>query len=176
MKTISIIFSTAFITCSLISCQTKSNVALSGFTKELILLYMNDYNRFFEANKKEEIIVYTLTDTLNYYLRIHSHSGKLYKYCEDNLVGKTSYLGYSVKVYGDIESVFYSVEEKISRQKPCKMPNWEYDPPTWVIALNKDLSFCKDRTYKVRDDADISSIQNLAAKYFKIPDDLQITP
>ena len=82
------------------------------------------------------------------------------------------YLEQRVKVYGNIESVFYFVESKLKRQRICKTPITEarYNPPTWIIALNKDLSFSKDGTYMVRDDNDISLLQNLVEKHFIVTD------
>jgi hypothetical protein len=132
---------------------------------------MNDNSRYFKANKNEEIIVSTYTDSLNYYLDIHFNNNKFFKCWVDDFVGKTSYFGQRIMVHGEKESLFYFVERELKPQKPCKNVEYaEYDPPTWRVCLNKDLSFCKEKTYKVKG-GDISSIQNLAAKYFIIPPD-----
>ena len=78
--------------------------------------------------------------------------------------------GYSIKVYGDTNSPFYLVQKELEYQKPCEPYFIEEDPNTWVVAIHKDLSLCKMRTIKVLPCGDISLIQNLVAKHFKIPD------
>jgi len=168
-----VMLSASLIVYKFVPIKLKSNIVLSDFTKEFISLYMNELDDYYRRvrDEKVEIIISTYTDTSNYYLEIFFNDLKMYKCWRDDFVGKTSYLWKRVMVYGDMESVFYTVKKELKPQKPCRKVEYlEYDPPTWTIALNKDLSFCKMRTYKTRIDDDISSIQNLAAKYFKIPE------
>ena len=179
MKANGIMLCAAFIICSFTSCQTNNmndmnnNVVLTDFTKELISMFINEPDNYYykRANdKKYEIIISTYTDSINYYLSINYHNSKPYEYCDNNLVGDTSYLEHRIKVYGDKESVFYSVEKNIKCQKPCKTPITmiEYNPPTWTICLNKDLSFNKMKTEKVTLIGDKSSLQSLVEKHFKV--------
>jgi len=177
MRTSSIILGIAFVICSFTLPQARSNIVLSDFTKELIYLFINepdeyDYYSKKAKDRKYEIIILTYTDTSNYYLDIYFNDVKSHKCWLDNFVGKTSHLGQRVMVYGDKESFFYIVEKEPKPQKPCRKVKYiRYSPDTWRVALNKDLSFCKDKTYKVAREDDISIIENLAEKYFKIPDD-----
>jgi len=175
MKTSSIIISAAIIICSFTSCKTKSNVVLSDFTKELIALFINesddDYYSVRANDKKYEIIISTFTDTSEYYLRIHFNGNKSYKCWRNDFVGKTSYLGQRVMVYGNVESVFYTVEQELKPQKPCRKVEYpRYSPTTWGVILNKDLSFNSPIAYGVEGN-DISLIENLASKYFVINED-----
>ena len=184
MKINNIILSAVFIICSFTSCKTNNinnmdnmnnNIVLTDFTKELISLFINEPGDYYQSkanDKKYEIIISTRTDSLNYYLSINYHNSKAYEYCDNNLVGDTSYLEQRVKVHGDKESIFYSVIDDIKYQKPCKIPITmiEYNPPTWTICLNKDLSFNKMKSEKVTLVGDKSSLQSLVEKHFKVSD------
>lgn len=162
-----ILFSfTLLIICNFIFGQAKNrnrDVLLTDFTQELILLYLNDMNN---SDRKDEIIIRTYTDSINYYLFIHSNNSLSYKYCRDDFVGEISYLGYSIKIYGEQKSIFYFVKKKIKHQMPCEVVFMEYDPIIWEICLYKDLSFCKQKSYKVTINGDMTLIQNLVEKYF----------
>ena len=175
MKTSSIILSVAFLICSFTSCKTKSNVVLTDFTKELICLFINEPDDYYSKrvkDRKYEIVISTYTDTSFYYLDIIFNDYKFYKCWRDDFVGKTSYLGQRVMIYGNKESVFYTVEKELKPQKLCKDDTiLYYDPLTWGIALNNDLSFCKEKTYKENSENDISSIVTLVSKYFVINED-----
>jgi len=161
-------FGIVFIICGLVSCQAKkSNVILTDFTKELISMYINDIDNLEAKNRKEEIIIRTHIDTLNYYLFIHSNDYKSYKYCREDFIGQTLYLGHLVRIFGDENLMFYSVTKKVNSQKKCKNKIFiEYDPSVWKICFYKDKSFCKEKTYKVTDEEDISLIQSLVEKHF----------
>jgi len=160
------------------SCQAKKdndNVSLTDFTKELISMYINDLN--IEAkDRKDEIIIVSVTDTLYYYLSVFSNDKKVYKYCSNDFVGQTYYLGHLIRVFGGESSIFYSVKEKIEEQEQCddSYIGINYDPDVWQVYIHKeDLSFCKMRTYKVNIYEDISAIQSLAEKYFNVSDTIQ---
>jgi len=160
-----------FVVCNLISCTVKrDNVTLSDFTKELISLYITDSNNLDANNRKDEIIVTSYADTLYYFLSIFSNDSKSHKYCREDFVGQTFYLGHLVRVFGSDDSIFYRVEDRINAQKSCEDDFSEYDPSVWRICLHEDMSFCKMKTYRVSANQNISEIQNLAEKYFKVPD------
>ena len=166
------LFGIIFITCGLVSCQENSNIVLTDFTKELISMYINDTDNFEAKNRKEEIIIRTHIDSLNYYLLIHSNDCKFYKYCRDDFVGQTLYLGHLVRVFGYENLMFYSVTKKANSQKKCKKKiEVLYDPNVWKIYFNKDQSFCKTKSCKGSEYEDISAIQNLVEKYFGVTDD-----
>jgi len=178
-------FGTVFIICGLVSCQEKkSNIILTDFTKELISMYINDSNNLETKKMKEEIIIRTHTDTLIYYLFIHSNDYKSYKYCREDFIGQTLYLGHLVRVFGDENLMFYSVTKKVNSQKKCKRKfGINYDPSVWEICFYKDKSFCKTKTCKVSEYEDISAIQSLVEKYFGSVDsvplrtyEVQLTP
>jgi len=168
MKTIKM-FSVIFMIYSFMSCQAKkenSNIVLTDFTKELISLYSNDVENINAKNRKDEIIIISIDDTLYYYLSVFSNNSKSYNFCREDFVGQTSYSGHLIRVFGNENSNFYSVKEKIKMQKRCNDNFTEYDPSVWQICFYKDLSFCKMKTYKVTVYEDIVEIQNLAEKYF----------
>ncbi|MDR1859701.1 MAG: hypothetical protein LBR06_02110 [Bacteroidales bacterium] len=171
MKTIRI-FSVVFMIYSFMSCHAKkesSNVVLSDFTKELISLYINDVENINAKNRKDEIIIISVTDTSHYYLSVFANNSKEYKFCRKDFVGQILHLGHLIKVFGDTSSIFYSVNEKIKTQKRCNDNFTEYDPSVWHVCLYKDKSLCKAKTYKVNDYEDITVIQNLAEEYFGTP-------
>jgi len=154
-----------------ISCQTKhenTTVTLTDFTKDLISLYLDDIENIDAKNRKDEIIITTYTDELSYNLYIHSNDSNSYKYCAEDFIGDTLYLGHLIRVFGDRNSIFYSVNGKGKRK--CSGIIDCYDPNIWSICLYRDLSFCKMRTSKLTFEEDISLIQDLAGKYFNIPE------
>ena len=181
MKTKNIIFSVAFVICSFIVLQTyNSNIILTDFTKELITMYINDSENINAKKRRYEMIVNTYTDTTGYYIKIHSND-KMFRYFQDDFVGQVLYSGKRVKVFGDANSVFYTTKGKarILKRLNNKLISIIFyrnlyandDPLVWTVCIYKDLSFCKMRTSKPTiGGGDISLIQNLAAKYFKIPD------
>ncbi|MDR1553981.1 MAG: hypothetical protein LBS69_11065 [Prevotellaceae bacterium] len=167
------IFIIVFMVCGIISsCKTRNNdnIILTDFTKELILLYVNDSNNLEAKNRKDEIIITSFTDTSYHYLSVFANNGREYKFCREDFVGQTLYLGHLIRVFGDEGSIFYSTRKKNKRLKKCKQDSIIYDPNVWNICFHKDLSFCKMKTYKITVDEDISSIQNLAEKYFNVLD------
>jgi hypothetical protein len=155
------------------SCQAKkenSNIMLTDFTKELISLYINDVENLNAKNRKDEIIIFSVTDSSYYYLSIFANNSKEYKFCREDFVGQTLHLGHLIRVFGNESTIFYSVKEKIKPQKRCDDNFTEYDPTVWQVCFYKDKSFCKMKTYKVTADEDISTIQSLAEKYFSVSD------
>lgn len=163
---------TMLVACCFVSCQVKTgddNVVLTDFTKELISLYINDSRNTDANNRKDEIIVTTAEDTSYYYLSVFANDRKSYRYCREDLIGRTSCLGHSVKVYGENNPSFYSVLWENRKPERCKENQMtEYDPNVWEICFYKDMSFNKMRTYKTSPYEDISEIQRLAEKYFKV--------
>src|SRR5690606_35121963 len=142
-----------------ISCQGKNNnVELTEFSKELISLYINDPDNLEAKNGKDEIIIVNSTDTSYYYISVFSNDYKSYKYCQEDFVGQTLYLGHLITIYGNDSSIFYFVKNKSKSQMPCKDDLIEYDPSVWQVSLHKDMSFCKMKTYKVTHDANINVI------------------
>lgn len=159
------------IACCFVSCQAKKgddNVILTDFTKDLISLYINDAVNINVRNRKDEIIVTAVADTSYYYLSVFANNRKEYKFCRKDFIGQTLYLGHLVRIFGDENSMFYSVNEKVKKQKQCKDNYTIYDPNVWQICFYKDKSFNKMRTYKTTQNEDISDIQSLAEKYFKV--------
>lgn len=154
------------------SCKTESkdNIIFTDFTKELISLYINDVENLNAKNRKDEIIITSFTDTSYYYLSVFANNDKEYKFCRDDFVGQTLYLGHLIRVFGDEGSIFYSTLKKNKRLKKCKQDSIIYDPNVWDICFHKDLSFCKMKTYKTNIYEDISAIQSLAERYFSVSD------
>lgn len=170
------VFNIILMACCLLSCQSnknKSDVELTDFTKGLISLYINDDYNIDAKNRKDEIIVTAVEDTSYYYLSVFSNNPETYIFCREDFIGQTTYSGYLVRVFGDENTMFYSGNEKIKKQKRCKDNYIEYDPNVWQISFYKDKSFCKMRTYKGTASEDISNIQALAAKYFKVSETIK---
>lgn len=157
------------IACCSVSYQTKkgkNNVELTDFTKDLISLYINDALNIDAKNRKDAIIVTAVADTSYYYLSVFANNCKEYKFCREDFIGQTVYLGHLVRIFGDESSMFYSVNEKIKKQERCKDNYTIYDPNVWQICFYKNKSFNKMRTYKTTLSKDISTIQSLAEKFF----------
>ena len=162
-KIISFIFITWFI-----SCSGSRDIVLTDFTKELISIYLNDSEHIQAQERKDEIILISTTDSLYYTLLIFSNNSKSYKYETFDFVGRTIYMGHSIKAFGDKIPIFYSGNNFV-KQKRQDIPNMkEYDPSVWQVSFYKDSSFCKMRTYKTTPSENIADIENLAKKYFKI--------
>lgn len=162
-KIISFIFITWFI-----SCSGNRDIVLTDFTKELISIYLNDSEHIQAQKRKDEIILISTTDSLYYTLLIFSNNSKSYKYETFDFVGRTIYMGHSIKAFGDKIPIFYSGNNFV-KQKGQDIPNMkEYDPSVWQVSFYKDSSFCKMRTYKTTPSENIADIENLAKKYFKI--------
>lgn len=162
-KIISFIFITWFI-----SCSGNRDIVLTDFTKELISIYLNDSEHIQAQKRKDEIILISTTDSLYYTLLIFSNNSKSYKYETFDFVGRTIYMGHSIKAFGDKIPIFYSGNNFV-KQKRQDIPNMkEYDPSVWQVSFYKDSSFCKMRTYKTTPSESIADIENLAKKYFKI--------
>ena len=162
-KIISFIFITWFI-----SCSGNRDIVLTDFTKELISIYLNDSEHNQAQKRKDEIILISTTDSLYYTLLIFSNNSKSYKYETFDFVGRTIYMGHSIKAFGDKIPIFYSGNNFV-KQKRQDIPNMkEYDPSVWQVSFYKDSSFCKMRTYKTTPSENIADIENLAKKYFKI--------
>ena len=162
-KIISFIFITWFI-----SCSGNRDIVLTDFTKELISIYLNDSEHIQAQKRKDEIILISTTDSLYYTLLIFSNNSKSYKYETFDFVGRTIYMGHSIKASGDKTPIFYSGNNFV-KQKRQDIPNMkEYDPSVWQVSFYKDSSFCKMRTYKTTPSENIADIENLAKKYFKI--------
>lgn len=162
-KIISFIFITWFI-----SCSENRDIVLTDFTKELISIYLNDSEHIQAPKRKDEIILISTTDSLYYTLSIFSNNSKSYKYETYYFVGRTIYMGHSIKAFGDKIPIFYSGNNFV-KQKKQDIPNMkEYDPSVWQVSFYKDGSFCKMRTYKTTPSENIADIENLAKKYFKI--------
>ena len=162
-KIISFIFITWFI-----SCSGSRDILLTDFTKELISIYLNDSEHIQAQKRKDEIILISTTDSLYYTLLIFSNNSKSYKYETFDFVGRTIYMGHSIKAFGDKIPIFYSGNNFV-KQKRQDIPNMkEYDPSVWQVSFYKDSSFCKMRTYKTTPSENIADIENLAKKYFKI--------
>lgn len=159
------------IACCFVSCQAKkgnNNIMLTDFTKDLISLYINDAVNINAKNRKDEIIVTAVADTSYYYLSVFANNRKEYKFCREDFIGQTLYLGHLIRVFGDENSMFYSVKQESKRIAKCKQDSIIYDPNIWQIVFYKDKSFNKMRTYKTTPSEDISTIQSLAEKYFKV--------
>lgn len=162
-KIISFIFITWFI-----SCSGNRDIVLTDFTKELISIYLNDSEHIQAQKRKDEIILISTTDSLYYTLLIFSNNSKSYKYETFDFVGRTIYMGHSIKAFGDKIPIFYSGNNFV-KQKRQDIPNMkEYDPSVWQVSFYKYSSFCKMRTYKTTPSENIADIENLAKKYFKI--------
>ena len=162
-KIISFIFITWFI-----SCSGNRDIVLTDFTKELISIYLNDSEHIQAQKRKDEIILISTTYSLYYTLLIFSNNSKSYKYETFDFVGRTIYMGHSIKAFGDKIPIFYSGNNFV-KQKRQDIPNMkEYDPSVWQVSFYKDSSFCKMRTYKTTPSENIADIENLAKKYFKI--------
>ena len=162
-KIISFIFITWFI-----SCSGSRDIVLTDFTKELISIYLNDSEHIQAQKRKDEIILISTTDSLYYTLLIFSNNSKSYKYETFDFVGRTIYMGHSIKAFGDKIPIFYSGNNFV-KQKRQDIPNMkEYDPSVWQVSFYKDSSFCKMRTYETTPSENIADIENLAEKYFKI--------
>jgi hypothetical protein len=163
--------SIGIVICCFISCQgnkENSNVELTKFTKELISLYINDTENLDANKRKDEIIIISVADSSYYYLSVFANNSKSHKFCREDFIGETTYSGYLIRLFGDKDSIFFFARGEDKRQKKCKQDRNIYDPTVWQVCFHKDTSFCKMKTYKNMPNEDISAIQRLAEKYFRV--------
>jgi len=150
-----------------------NNIVLTDFTKELITLYLNDslFVRFISHD--DEVTLVSFTNPPNFYLNLYSNKSEHYKQIcykcfvgDYSYLGKTRYAGLSVRVYGEENSLFFSVHGKAPEQRRCKEEWWEYDPIEWCISFNQDTTFCREKTFLSIEDDDITAIEQLVTRYF----------
>ena len=157
----------ALLLLALTSCQNRrGDIELTDFTKDLVNLYWNDemkahYGKF---NKPAEIIIMAYTDSSNFWMEIFWDDNM---FCYDDYLGKTRCSGHPVKVFGDEDSMFYTVRTKAEHQK-CTDAYLEFDPLVWSIVFNKDKSIDKIRTHSNYPNQDISGVLSLAEKYYPV--------
>lgn len=166
-KILGIVIVSVFFACQ--SPEVNSNIELTEFTKELVSMYVNDEQNIGAQNRNDEIIITSYTDDTGYYLSVFANNPLGYYYCTEDYIGKTMYLGHVIRVFGDENPLFFLLIRKIRKQEPCSCNNdVEYDPNVWHICLYKDGSLCTRETCKVAPDEDISDIQSLVEKHFRV--------
>ena len=175
MKRVIIIFLVSF---SLISCMQgwyadrNENIELSAFSKECISLYLKDsiINSFSQSYDEITLRCYSY-DTLMYF-NIYQNQSEIYKHiCYECFVGdlpylgRTSYSGKTVRVFGEENPMFLHVYGKARAQGKCRKEYWEFDPIEWFVVFNRDSSFCKAET-NLWEETDMTPVLELADKYF----------
>lgn len=150
-----------------------NNITLTNFTKDLLSVYLNDSLVVNWKERYDEITLICSSDDEHYYLSLHLNESKIYKrYCYESFIGhipylgKTSFGGKSVRVFGAENSMFCSVQGNAPEQGRCLLEYWEYDPIEWSLCFNRDSSLCRDATILYSENIDISSVDYLVAKYF----------
>ena len=152
-----------------------NNIEFSPFTEELISLYLND-SLIVGAHQQEydEITVKIFSDSTHYYLCIYQNNSSIYKYvCFECFVGyfpyqgKTSFGNKTVRVFGERNDTFYTINCKAPEQKHCKKEYWEYDPIEWRICFNSDYTLCYEKTDLYFNEIDITPVVLLVNNYFK---------
>lgn len=92
-----------------------------------------------------------------------------FDYCRDDYIGQTIYIGHNIRVFGEENPSFFRMIRKLRKQEPCSyVQECFYDPDVWYICLYKDGSLCTQETSKVDPDEDISEIQSLVEKHFRV--------
>lgn len=155
----------------MVACRPSAkddNLEMTEFTKEIVCSYLNDEQNVSANKNADEIIILSTTDDSCYYLSIFANNPKEYTYCRDDYLGQTEFMNHSVKAFGKVNILFFSLNKKIKRKKRCDPSYDEYDPIVWHICLYKDTSLCTKKTYKCAPDEDISVIQLLVDKYFGV--------
>ena len=152
-----ILFLFTLSSCSI--CRNKSGI--SEFSSELINLYSSIYHN-------KETILSASEDSTYWYLRLASGQ-YLNLFNDDDYVGYVKNNQSKVYIFGLNDCIFYSVNKKRIVEKKLSIHTYTNDtePLFWQIAIKKDTTFCKYRTYIVNPFEDISCIQNIANKYYK---------
>ena len=142
-------------------------VSLSSFTKDII-------DEYYPTCLDKGAIIATSEDTLYWYMEITS--GKYINwFAPEKYIGKVKHNRSDVYLYGLRDCIFYSTNRRSpgircqveSKDKNGSMPEIIEEPSFWQIAIRKDTTFSKYRTYIVNAFEDISAIQNIANKYYK---------
>ena len=170
---LSIVFSISF------SCERNTyadplnNIELTDFTKALISLYLRDSIVQGDMHYYNEItLINHSLDTVSY-LSLWANDREQYKRdCYESYVGegveyrgKTTYSGYSIRVFGAEDSRFFSVSSEAPKQGRCVINCYEYDPLELQLCIDLDNTIYKDRTFFITLDKDISGIDSLVIHY-----------
>ena len=164
-----------FVIFNLVSCQTaNNNIELTDFTRELIYLYINHPDNLARVNEGDNIILISTTSNEYYCLSVGFLPHSVCIFCQfrnESFVGQASYLGHSIKVFGNENPIFYTVTDEVRTQQKCEGDVHEIllGGNTWRFCLHYDMSFCKMRTRKDMTH-NISAMQNLAKRHFRVLD------
>ena len=179
-KPLSIVILLSIVFSISLSCERNTyadplnNIELTDFTKSLISFYLRD------SIVQESINYYNEITLINYsldavsYLSLWANDCEQYKRdCYENYVGegveyrgKTSYSGYSIRVFGAEDSRFFSVISDAPKQGRCAVVKYyEYDPLELQLCIDLDNTLYKDRTFFITLDKDISEIDSLVIHY-----------
>ena len=151
-----------------------NNIELKDFTKSLISFYLQDsiVNKSIKYYDEITLINYPL-DSISY-LSLWANNSEQYKRdCYESYVGdgveyrgKTTYLGYSIRVFGGEDPRLFTVLYNAPKQGRCVTNYYEYDPLELQVCINLDNTICKDRSFFITKDKDISAIDSLVMHYF----------
>lgn len=150
-----------------------NNIELTDFTKALISFYLQDSIVQGDMHYYNEItLINHSLDTVSY-LSLWANDREQYKRdCYESYVGegveyrgKTTYSGYSIRVFGAEDSRFFSVSSVAPKQGRCVINCYEYDPLELQLCIDLDNTIYKDRTFFITLDKDISGIDSLVIHY-----------
>lgn len=148
------------------SCSLFSDVlSLSNFSKDII-------GEYHQTSSENSTIILTQEDTLYWYMKITSGE-HINWFSNEDYIGKVKNNHSDVYIYGLNDCIFYSANRKHLRNNRPRVlknditPEIIDEPCFWQIAIRKDTTFSKYRTYIVNPFEDISTIQRIANKYYK---------
>ena len=155
--------------------DNTNNLELTDFTKELIATYLADSlitDCSQRNNWDENTLICEMIDS-SYNVCLWAEESTLYKRrCYESFVGsvpylgKTYYMNHSIRVFGEELGFVLSVNGPARQQGRCKTEYWEFDPLEWIICLNSDTTFCREKTILFLKDKDLSAVEHLVNKYF----------
>jgi len=150
-----------------------NNVELKDFTRALISFYLQDsiVDQSIKYYNEITLINYPL-DSISY-LSLWANNSEQYKRdCYESYVGegvvyrgKTTFSGYSIRVFGAEDPRFFTVLSPAPKQGRCVTNYYEYDPLELQVCINLDNTFCKDKSFFITKDKDISAIDSLVMHY-----------
>lgn len=152
----------AFLLC--VSCGGP--VSLSSFTKDVI-------DEYISSSSNKGVVIISQEDSYYWYLKITSIQASR-MFAKDLFIGRTYYNNYPVDVYGFSNNLFFSVPKESSHNKTYGLSQrqpgdivQQDDPSFWQIAIKKDTTFSKYKSYIIDKQTDIAAIECVSNKYFR---------
>jgi len=170
MKKIYLFSSFAFLFCfTFCNSNITNDKVLNEFTKELLIMYINDSIGLDFNSNTHNIVLNTYSDKNNYCISVYAYQKELFL---PNIYYQTIFLGYNLLFVGESNNVFFSETiEPFFENKTNNIPDNQLvddNPDVWQICLYKNYEINPLRTFKVTPFDDFSIFTTLVENHYNI--------